>query len=80
MAAISRDFDALRDRLLARGIASGEVDATTVALRVRRALDGRPRLALDDATERVARDWVIAARPTLPRLRALVRDLGAQLR
>jgi hypothetical protein len=75
------DFDALRDRLLARWIVSGEVDATTLALRVRRALDGRPRLALDDATERVARDWVIAARPIVAeRVPALVRDLGAQLR
>jgi hypothetical protein len=74
-------FDDLRRRLLARGAPAGEVDAAALALRVRRALDGRARLALDDTMERATRDWVIAAGASVTeRAPALVRDLAVRLR
>jgi hypothetical protein len=57
------DFEDLRERLLLRGVSGDEPTAEATALRLRRALATRPRLALDDATETVACDWVVAARP-----------------
>jgi hypothetical protein len=45
-------------------------------LRLRRALATRPRLALDDVTEMVARDWVVAARPMVA---ARAGDLAREL-
>ena len=73
-------FDALRERLLQRGLAAAEPDATVVAQRLRRTLHARPLLALDDASELVARDWVIEARPVVEsRAAALARELASQL-
>jgi hypothetical protein len=51
--------------LLARGVSREEPAAELVAARVRRALDGRPRLALDDAGQSVVRDWVTLARASI---------------
>jgi hypothetical protein len=71
-----REFEDLRGRLLARG-ASGEAPtAAATTLRLRRALATRPRLALDDVTEMVARDWVVAARPLVA---ARAGDLAREL-
>jgi hypothetical protein len=73
-------FDTLRERLLARGVAADEPDPTVVAQRLRRALGARPRLALDDGTELVARDWIVAARPDVAaRAAALARELAQRL-
>jgi hypothetical protein len=73
-------FDALRARLLARGVTAEEADATIVARRLRRALEARPRLALDDAAEGVARDWVAAARgDVMARAPALAHELAERL-
>ena len=73
-------FDALRERLLARGVTADESDAALVARRLRRALGTRPRLALDDASEMVARDWVVAGRPdVVARAAALARELAEHL-
>lgn len=76
----SGGFDALRDRLLARGVTLDDADAGLVARRLRRALGLRPRLTLDDAAELVVRDWVVAARPAVAaRSVALARDLADRL-
>ena len=73
-------FDDLRERLLERGVTTDEPDASAVAERLRRALGARPRLALDDAAELVARDWVVAARPDVAaRAAALARQLRERL-
>jgi hypothetical protein len=74
------DFGALRERLLRRGLAADEPDATVVAQRLRRTLQARRRLALDDASELVARDWLITAGPLVEaRASALARELASQL-
>ena len=76
----SGGFDTLRERLLARGLTADDANAGLVARRLRRALGARPRLALDDAAELVARDWVVAARPAVAeRSAALARDLAERL-
>lgn len=76
----SGGFDALRERLLAGGLGADDADAALVARRLRRALGARPRLALDDAAELVARDWVVAVRPAVAeRSAALARDLAERL-
>ena len=73
-------FDALRARLLARGAVAGDVTPETVAERLRYALAGRPRLALDDASVPTVRDWARTARPEIDaRAPALVQHLTAQL-
>jgi hypothetical protein len=56
-------FEDLRERLLSRGVTTEAPTPEVTSQRLRRALAARPRLALDDATELLARDWVIAARP-----------------
>jgi hypothetical protein len=74
-------FEALRERLLARGVIAGEADAASVGRRLRQALGSRPRLALDDAAEVIARDWVVAARRDVAeRAGALARELAERLR
>jgi hypothetical protein len=51
-----------------------------IAQRLRRALSGRPRLALDDAAERVAREWASVTRPSVAaQAPELARELAAQL-
>ena len=71
------DFEDLRARLLVRGVSGDEPNAETTALRLRRALATRPRLVLDDATEKAARDWVIAARAVVAaRAGELIRELA----
>jgi hypothetical protein len=71
-----RDFEDLRERLLVRDVSGDEPTAEVTVLRLRRALATRPRLALDDATQRVARDWVVATRPLVAaRAGDLVREL-----
>lgn len=73
-------FDHLRARLLDRGAIAGDIAPETVAERLRRALADRPRLALDDAAVRAARDWARAARPDVSaRVAPLLHELTAQL-
>lgn len=73
-------FDALRERLLARGLTPDDGDAALVARRLRRALGVRPRLALDDAAALVAREWIMVARPDVAaRAGALARELAERL-
>ena len=74
-------FDHLRTRLLDRGAIDGDIAPETVAERLRRALVDRPRLALDDAAVRTARDWALAARPSVSACAApLLADLTTRLR
>jgi hypothetical protein len=74
-------FDHLRTRLLDRGAIDGDIAPETVAERLRRALADRPRLALDDAAVRTARDWALAARPSVAASAApLLADLTTRLR
>jgi hypothetical protein len=73
-------FENLRVRLLGRGVTSDDLAPEVIAQRLRRALSGRPRLALDDASERVACEWVAVARPDVSaQAPGLARDLAAQL-
>src|SRR5690349_20150324 len=73
-------FENLRVRLLGRGPMVDEPTPGMIALRLRRALSGRPRLALDDATERVAREWADLTRPAVTaQAPELTRALAAQL-
>jgi hypothetical protein len=73
-------FDQLRIRLLERGAVAGDIAPETVAERLRRTLADRPRLALDDAAVRAARDWAHAARPAVLACAApLVQELATQL-
>jgi hypothetical protein len=73
-------FDRLRERLLDRGAIAGDIAPETVAERLRRALADRPRLALDEAAVRAARDWARAARPDVSACAApLLADLTARL-
>lgn len=57
-----RDFAKLIAALQARGVPSGEIPPEHVAERLRRALWGRPRLALGEGDEARVRDWVVGAR------------------
>lgn len=73
-------FENLRVRLLGRGVTRETPTPEVIAQRLRRALAGRPRLALDDAAEGVAREWVAVAGPDVSaRAPALARELAAQL-
>lgn len=62
-AADPQRLQTLRRDLLERAIYPHEPSAELVALRLRRSLAGRPRLATDDAGERLLRSWVESARP-----------------
>lgn len=76
----SVSFDTLRERLLARGVSADEPDAAILAQRLRRALGARPRLALDDAAELVAREWImVARRDVAARAAMLMRELAERL-
>ncbi len=73
-------FVRLRTALLARGEMSADVPAEVIAERLRRALSGRPLLALDDVTAQVVRDWIVAVRLTVAaQAQPLVRELSSQL-
>jgi hypothetical protein len=73
-------FENLRVRLLARSLTLDDLAPEVTAQRLRRALSGRPRLALDDAAERVACDWVRVARPSVvAEAPALARELAERL-
>jgi hypothetical protein len=56
-------LETLRRNLSQRAATQLEPTAKLVALRIRRTLDGRPRLATDDAGELLLCEWVTAARP-----------------
>jgi hypothetical protein len=74
-------FGRLREALVARGVATGDVAPDLVAQRLRRALARRPRLALDDAAEATVRDWVADACPAIAaRVEPLVAELATHLR
>jgi hypothetical protein len=74
------EFEDLRARLLARGVPAEDPAPEVTSQRLRRALAARPRLALDDAAELVARDWVTVARPHVSaRATGLVRELAERL-
>jgi hypothetical protein len=74
-------LETLRRSLNERAATQLEPTAELVALRIRRTLEGRPRLATDDAGERLLREWVAAARPWVaaeaPRLLASLRAVLA---
>src|SRR5262249_32034641 len=72
-------FDALRARLLARGAVAVDITPETVAERLRDALAGRPRLALDAAAVRPVRAAARTARaPVAARAPALAQEPAAQ--
>ena len=74
-------FEDLRARLLSRGVTADEPTPEVTSQRLRRALAGRPRLALDDPTELVTRDWVIVARPLVAaRAAPLAEEVASGLR
>jgi hypothetical protein len=56
-------FQKLRAALEARGVPSGASDASTVAWRVARALEGRPRFRLDPEGERIVQAWAEGVTP-----------------
>jgi hypothetical protein len=70
-------LETLRGNLRQRAATQLDPTADLVALRVRRTLEGRPRLATDDAGELLLREWVTLARPWVaaeaPRLLASLR-------
>jgi acyl carrier protein phosphodiesterase len=73
-------FDALRERLLARGAITREIAPDTVAERLRSVLADRPRLSLDDTSVQTVRDWARVARAEVSACAApLVQDLSVQL-
>jgi hypothetical protein len=73
-------FERLRTALLARGEMSGDVAPEVIAERLRRALSGRPLLALDEAAVRAVRDWIVAVRlGVAAQAQPLVRELSSQL-
>lgn len=73
-------FEDLRTRLLARGVTADDPAPEVTSQRLRRALSARPRLALDDAAELVARDWVTVAQPRVTaRAAGLARELAERL-
>lgn len=73
-------LETLRRNLRERAATQLDPTAELVARRIRRTLEGRPRLATDDAGELLLREWVTLARPWVaaeaPRLLA---GLRAQL-
>jgi hypothetical protein len=74
------EFEDLRVRLLARGVTADDPAPAVTSQRLRRALSARPRLALDDAAELVARDWVTVAQPHVTaRAAGLAREVAEQL-
>jgi len=75
-----RGFEDLRARLLVRGVAADDPTPAVTSQRLRRALSARPRLALDDADELVAREWVTVAQPHVTaRATGLARELADRL-
>jgi hypothetical protein len=74
-------LETLRRNLSERAATQLGTTAEVVALRIRRTLEGRPRLATDDAGERLLREWVAVARPWVaaeaPRLLASLRAVLA---
>lgn len=56
-------LEALRRNLQERAATQLDPTPELVAQRIRRTLQGRPRLATDDAGELLLREWVVAARP-----------------
>ncbi|HEY4159082.1 MAG TPA: hypothetical protein VGM29_13330 [Polyangiaceae bacterium] len=71
---------ALCHSLFARGILREEPAPELMAERLRRILEGRPRLRLDDAGQSVVREWIVAARPSIvSRAPTLVRELEQRL-
>ena len=73
-------FENLRVRLLARGVPAEDPGPEVTSQRLRRALAARPRLALDDAAELIARDWATVARPLVAaRAAGLARELAERL-
>jgi hypothetical protein len=73
-------FDALRERLLARGPIIKEITSDTVAERLRSVLADRPRLSLDETSVRIVREWACLARVDVSACTApLIQDLAAQL-
>jgi hypothetical protein len=73
-------FEDLRARLLVRGVTEDDPSPDVISQRLRRALAARPRLALDDAAELVARDWAMMARPLVAaRAVGLARELAERL-
>ena len=78
--AVRLGFEDLRARLLARGVTAEDPTPEVTSQRLRRALAARPRLALDDATELVARDWATVARPHVAaRATGIARELAERL-
>ena len=75
-------LETLRRNLSERSATQLGSTAEVVALRIRRTLEGRPRLATDDAGERLLREWVPVARPWVvaeaPRLLASLRAVLAE--
>jgi len=69
-------FSHLRAALIERGVALDDASPELVALRVQRALQGRPRLALRAGDETRVRDWARAARALVD---ARMTDLLAEL-
>jgi hypothetical protein len=73
-------FEDLRTRLLARGVPADDPAPEVTSQRLRRALSGRARLALDDAVTLVARDWLTVAQPDVTaRAAGLAREVAEQL-
>lgn len=73
-------FDALRERLLARGPITRDITPETVAERLRSALADRPRLSLDETSVQAVRDWARTARTDITACAApLLQHLTAQL-
>ena len=73
-------FERLRAALVARGEMIADVAPEVIAERLRRALSGRPLLALDEPAARVVRDWIVAVRLTVAiQAQPLVRELSSQL-
>jgi len=73
-------FEDLRARLLVRGVGAEDPAPAVTSQRLRLALSARPRLALDDADELVARDWVTVAQPHVTaRAAGLARELAERL-
>jgi hypothetical protein len=74
-------LETLRRNLSGRAATQLGATVELVALRIRRTLEGRPRLATDDAGERLLCEWVAEARPWVaaeaPRLLASLRALLA---
>jgi hypothetical protein len=78
--ATAERLGALCGTLQRHGISREGSPAERVAERLRRILEGRPRLRLDDAGQSVVRNWIVAARPSIvSRAPTLVRELEQRL-